>query len=231
MIARRTTLIALALLASMPARASYPEYRLPDDLIARRITFLSDGTPLVGHFVQAKAQAGQRLPTVILCQGTGGLQHYHLAQAIALARAGYTAMTFDYRGWGESRGRLVPVDRTALPRKDGQPAPIPVIEVRETVDPVEQTLDVLAAISFAASEREVDSSRLGLWGTSLGAGIAAEAMVLDGRVKAVVALAPTTCAAAPPPCSRSATSRAGERAASWPIPRRSHVSRASCTAT
>ena len=187
MIARRVAVIGLALLAAGPASASYADYRLPDDLTARRVTFLSDGTPLVGHFVQAKALRGHRLPTVILCQGTGGVQHYHLAQAIAFARAGYTVMTFDYRGWGESRGRLVPVDRTAPPRKDGQPAPVQAIEVRETVDPVEQTLDVLAAIAFAAGEPEVDASRLGLWGTSLGAGIVAEAMVLDGRVKAVVA--------------------------------------------
>jgi dienelactone hydrolase len=187
MIARRTALLGLALLAATPARASYPEYRLPEDLAARRVTFLSDGTPLVGHFVQAKAQQGQRLPTVILCQGTGGVQHYHLPQAITLARAGYTVVTFDYRGWGESRGRLVPVDKAAPPRKDGQPASVQAIEVRETVDPVEQTLDVLAAIAFAAGEPEVDASRLGLWGTSLGAGIVAEAMVLDTRVKAVVA--------------------------------------------
>jgi len=185
-IARRTALIALALLP-VPAHASYPEYRLPDDVAARRVVFLSEGTPLVGHVVQAKARAGQRLPAVILCQGTGGLQHYHLAQAIAFARAGYTVLTFDYRGWGESRGRLIPADRTAPSRKDGQPAPVQAIEVRETVDPVEQTLDVLAAIAFAAGTSEVDINRLGLWGTSLGAGIAVSAMLLDTRVKAVVA--------------------------------------------
>lgn len=187
MIARRATLIGLALLPTMPARASYPDYRLPDDLTARRVMFLSEGTPLVGHFVQARAQQGRLLPTVILCQGTGGLQHYHLAQAITFARAGYTVMTFDYRGWGESRGRLVPADRTAPPRRDGQSAAVQAIEVRETVDPVEQTLDVLAAIDFAAREPEVDSGRLGLWGTSLGGGIAVSAMLLDSRVKAVVA--------------------------------------------
>jgi len=185
-IARRTMLVALALLP-LPARASYPEYRLPDDVVARRVTFLSEGTPLVGHLVQTKARLGQRLPTVILCQGTGGLQHYHLAQAVTFARAGYTVMTFDYRGWGESRGRLMPVDRTAPPRRDGQPAAVQAIEVRETVDPVEQTLDVLAVIAFAVGEPEVDASRLGLWGTSLGAGIAVSAMLLDMRVKAVVA--------------------------------------------
>jgi alpha-beta hydrolase superfamily lysophospholipase len=170
MIARRTALVGLALLPALPARASYPEYRLPDDLVARRVTFYSEGTPLVGHFVQARAQAGQRLPTIILCQGTGGLQYYHLAQAITFARAGYTVMTFDYRGWGQSRGRLVPAG-----------------EVRETVDPLEQSIDGLAAIAFAAGEPEVDIDRLGLWGTSLGGGIVAYVMVMDWRVKAVVA--------------------------------------------
>jgi dienelactone hydrolase len=169
----RALAVLLVLLATLPARASYPDYRLPDDVVARRVTFYSEGTPLVGHIVQARAQAGQRLPTIILCQGTGGLQHYHLPQAIAFARAGYSVMTFDYRGWGQSRGRLVPVGAQ-------------VSEVRETVDPMEQSLDVLAAIAFAVAEPEADANRLGLWGTSLGGGIAAYTMVLDWRVKSVV---------------------------------------------
>jgi alpha-beta hydrolase superfamily lysophospholipase len=170
MIAR---LLVLLLFVASPAWASYPEYRLPDDVQARRVDFLSEGTPLVGHIVQAKAKAGQRLPTVILCQGTGGLQHYHLAQAIAFARAGYTVMTFDYRGWGASRGRLIPVQSQT-------------VEVRETVDAVEQTLDVLAAIAIAVAAPEVDAARLALWGTSLGATIALQATIYDGRIKAAV---------------------------------------------
>ena len=186
MIARLLAVLFAALLLAAPARASYPEFRLPDDLAARRVIFLSEGTPLVGHIVQSKTQSGARLPTVILCQGTGGLQHYHLAQATTFARAGYTVMTFDYRGWGESRGRLVPVDMTARPRRDSQPSSVQAIEVRETVDPWEQTFDTLAAIAFAMGEPEVDPSRLGLWGTSLGATIAMQATLFDARMKAVV---------------------------------------------
>lgn len=187
MIMRALAVLFALLLLAAPARASYPEYRLPDDVTARRVTFLSEGTPLVGHVVQAKTQAGQRLPAIILCQGTGGLQHYHLAQAIAFARAGYTVLTFDYRGWGESRGRLVPVDMNAKPRKDVQPGAVQAIEVRETIDPFEQSRDVLAAVAFAVGAPEVDPTRLGLWGTSLGATIAAYAMILEPRIKAVVA--------------------------------------------
>lgn len=173
--------------ASPPLVAAiYPEYRVPEDLSVRRAMVLSEGTPLAAHVLQARSKAGKRLPTIALCQGTGGLQHYHLAQAFAFARAGFTAITFDYRGWGESRGRLIPTDTAAAPRRDMRPFAVEAIEVREVVDPAEQALDVMAVIAWAAGEPEVDAARIGLWGTSLGASIAAQATIYEPRVRATV---------------------------------------------
>lgn len=173
-------------LSAGPSLASYAEYRLPDDVIARRAVVLSEGVPMIAHVVQARAQAGTRLPTIILCQGTGGLQHYHLPQAISFARAGFTAITFDYRGWGESRGRLIPADPAAPAWRDAQPHETQVVEVRETVDPYEQAFDVMALVAWAVAEPEVDAEKLGLWGTSLGASIAAFVTINEPRIRAAV---------------------------------------------
>jgi dienelactone hydrolase len=179
--------LLLALFLPELASASYAEYQVPFGMAVRRATVMSEGTPLAAHVLQSQEHAGKRRPAIILCQGTGGLQHYHLAPAIAFANAGYTVITFDYRGWGESGGRLVAADAAARTRKDGKPQGAQVIEVRETVDPFEQAADVAAVIAWAAGEPEVDAGRLGLWGTSLGGGIAFYAMLNDSRVKAMVA--------------------------------------------
>jgi dienelactone hydrolase len=190
----RRSLLSLMVAGSLlglaaPALASYRDYRLPDDLVARRATILSEGTPMIAHVVQAKAQKGARLPTVILCQGTGGLQHYHLPQAIAFARAGFTAITFDYRGWGESRGRLIPAETNAAPRLDLNAYSARVVEVRDTVDPYEQSFDVMAVVAWAMAEPEVEPAKLGLWGTSMGASIALYVTIHEPRIRATVAQA------------------------------------------
>lgn len=171
------------------ACASYPEYRVPPELNVdvRRVTILSEGAPLVGHVLQAAERLGRRLPTVVICQGTGGLQHYHLHPALTLAKAGFTVITFDYRGWGRSRGRLIPADRAAPPRQDGAPGSVEAIEVRETVDPLEQARDVMAVMAWAMADPAVDAERIGLWGTSLGASIVLYVAAHEPRVRALVA--------------------------------------------
>lgn len=180
-------LMLLVVLLPAVAHASYAEYRLPWGVSAKRVTVLSEGTPLAAHVVQARSHTGKPLPTVILCQGTGGLQHYHLHQAEAFAKAGYTVITFDYRGWGESRGRLIPAEAKTSGRDDARSHKLEVIEVRETVDPVEQVTDIAAVVAWAMAEPAVDTSRLGLWGTSLGASLALSAAINEPRIRAVVA--------------------------------------------
>lgn len=173
----------LALLP-MLALASYPEYRVPGHVAVRRATVLSEGIPLVAHVLQAKEGAGKRLPTIVLCQGTGGLQHYHLYNAVAFANAGFTVITFDYRGWGQSAGRLVAAEPgAARSRQDGQAHAAEVVELREVIDPFEQAADTAAVLAWAVAEPEVDADRIGIWGTSFGGGIALYTAINDSRIK------------------------------------------------
>lgn len=84
-------------------------------------------------------------PTIILCHGFCGIQELLLPPfAEAFTEAGFTTITFDYRGFGASggeRGRLVPAM---------------------------QIEDILSVVHWCQSLPEVDSARLGLWGTSFG---------------------------------------------------------------
>lgn len=101
--------------------------------------------------------------TVLLCHGFCGTQPLLLpAFAAAFAQAGYLAVTFDYRGFGESggeAGRLVPSM---------------------------QIDDILAVLDWLKTHDQVDAQRIGLWGTSLGGGHVMGAAARDAGVRCVV---------------------------------------------
>jgi len=124
---------------------------------------------------------GRRLPTVIMAPGWGATAASLRQDAVELARAGYVVMLFDYRGWGDSDGRLA----------GGRPAPGgpftgEVRELRGYVDPWEQAEDWFNAVSYAAADPRVDAGRIGLIGADLAGGHVIHAAAYDPRVKALV---------------------------------------------
>src|SRR6185437_7901674 len=49
--------------------------------------------------------AGEQRPGVVLCCGYTGVKNLYLDEmARRLAAGGYAALTFDYKGWGQSEG-------------------------------------------------------------------------------------------------------------------------------
>ena len=104
--------------------------------------------------------------------------------AIAFARAGYLVVTFDYRGWGNSDSRLILADNK-LEKKDGKLI-AEVKEVREVVDPIDQTTDIMNAIHWVVGESQCDATRIGLWGSSYSGGHVVYVAAHKPRVKAFV---------------------------------------------
>ena len=103
----------------------------------------------------------------MLCTGMGLIKEVWVPEyAKRLNNAGYVTLLFDYRSFGESHGQ---------PRR----RLVPQLEVR----------DAQAAVSFLQSLAEVDASRIGAFGVSLGASVATALAGADARVKATVALA------------------------------------------
>lgn len=132
----------------------------------KAVTFYSDGVRLSGDvYFPEDLEPGDRRAGVVLCHGYTGVKDLYLPDnARVLNQAGYVAMTFDYKGWGESAGprsRLVPYSRVA---------------------------DVQAALTFLGTLPEVDADRLGLYGTSYGGATAVWVGATDARARCVVSV-------------------------------------------
>src|SRR5262249_37512291 len=124
-----------------------------------------------------------KLPTIVMSHGWGGTAAALRPDAVRFARAGYLVVAFDYRGWGNSDSRLVAVGKPE--KKDGKLI-AEVKEVREVVDPIDQTTDILNAISWTAVEKQCDKDRIGIWGSSFSGGHVVHVAARDPRVKAFV---------------------------------------------
>ena len=68
----------------------------------RHVVIYSEGVRMSGTVYYLQAQEGKKLPTVILSHGWGGMAGLLRPEAERFARAGYFALAFDYRGWGDS---------------------------------------------------------------------------------------------------------------------------------
>jgi fermentation-respiration switch protein FrsA (DUF1100 family) len=134
--------------------------------VQQQVSFYSDGLKLAGVlWVPDDVQPGERRAGVVLVLGFGGVKEYTVPDvAQALMQAGYVALTFDYRGFGESEGpkwRLIPA---------------------------EQIRDIRHATTFLANQAAVDPERLGIYGVSFGGGNATLAAGTDPRLKCLVSV-------------------------------------------
>ena len=102
-------------------------------------------------------------PVIILCHGFCGIREILLPDfAEAFTRAGFSTITFDYRGFGDSdgeRGRLVPAM---------------------------QIDDIISVVNWAREQPSLDAQRIGLWGTSFGGCHVFGAAVRDPGIKCIV---------------------------------------------
>ncbi|WP_437722998.1 alpha/beta fold hydrolase [Sorangium sp. So ce861] len=146
-------------LAAPPA----PDYRV------EHVRFSSEGAGLVGVLhLPARAREGERLPAVaVLGSWTTVKEQMPSLYAQRLAAAGFAALTFDFRGFGESEG---------APRHEESPA--------------RKIEDLRAAVAFLSAHPAVDAGRLGLVGVCASSGYIAAEAADDPRVKSVVMVAP-----------------------------------------
>jgi dienelactone hydrolase len=161
-----------------------PEFTVPEDIVLRRESIFSEGTRMAAEVFAPAAPATDKLPTIVMSHGWGGTAAALRPDAIVFARAGYLVVAFDYRGWGGSDSRLILAEQKPEMR-DGKLI-AEVKEVREVVDPIDQTTDILNAICWAAGDKQCDPARIGLWGSSFCGGHVVYAAARDPRVKAFV---------------------------------------------
>jgi len=171
------------------AQSNSAAYQAPADIAYRQATVISEGSRLSAEVFALKDKAGQALPTIVMCHGWGGVAERLRPDALVFARSGYFVVTFDYRGWSASEGRLLAA-KPLVRGKPGEPVNAEVLEVREVVDPLDQTTDLQNVIHWVHGEKQCDQARIGLWGTSYSGGHVVYAAARDPRVKATVSQVP-----------------------------------------
>ncbi len=174
-----------------PARlltAPSAQFKAPDNIDFRNADITSEGVRLHAELFSLKSLAGKPLPTIIMAHGWGGVAANFRRDAIDFVNAGYLVILFDYRGWGESDSRLVLTKPSPIKPISGQNQKFTaeVTEVREYVDPLEQTTDWFNVINWAVGEPVVNKDRIGIRGSSYSGGHVFYVAALDSRVKAVV---------------------------------------------
>jgi fermentation-respiration switch protein FrsA (DUF1100 family) len=134
----------------------------------RDVEFQSAGERIVGHLYRpAAAMEDERTPAVALCGPISSVKEQTVPHyAERLADAGYTALTFDPRGFGESGG-----------------------EVRARYDPSAVIEDYHNAVSHLLTRPDVDPDRVAAVGICMGGGYAVSLGARDKRLRAVVSIA------------------------------------------
>jgi pimeloyl-ACP methyl ester carboxylesterase len=130
----------------------------PETLLGRPtvIPFSSPAGASEGWFFPGRSTA----PTIILCHGYLSNREELLTLVTALQEHQYNVFVFDFSGHGRNK--------------------------RFTTLGYRETQELLGAISAVATRSDVDRTRFGVWGTSLGAYAAGSAAAGEMRVRAIV---------------------------------------------
>jgi fermentation-respiration switch protein FrsA (DUF1100 family) len=131
------------------------------------VRFKAGDGECVGRLFRPQASTAP-VPCVVMGSGFSCVRDQGLDLfATHLADAGFAALAFDYRHWGESAG-----------------------EPRSLMDPARQREDWRAAIAHAGALDGVDAAQIAMWSYSLGTGHI-QALAADGaEVAALVCVAP-----------------------------------------
>ena len=157
------------------------------EVIKRTQTLFSEGTRIAAEiYLPASPAVAEGFPAILMCHGWSGVKNRLAAFADGLARTGLAVMIFDYRGWGESDGRIIATKDAPSLLEAGERT-LKVRVLREIVDPLDQVADANNCLAALASEPGVDPTRIGVWGTSFGGGHAVFLAGTNPVIKAAVA--------------------------------------------
>lgn len=135
------------------------------DSCEEHVTIVSGGIPL--RAVICTPPDTSPAPALIICHGAFEYKERYLDMARYAARAGIAAMVPDMNGHGESGGERFE------------------IQISRWVENIRDCIDFLTA------RREVDADRIAAFGLSTGGTAVIEAAIVEHRLKAVIAYAPT----------------------------------------
>jgi len=152
------------------------------------IKLWSEGVRLEGDIYRpAGLKAGTKLPGILMVHGWGGLKgHLNRNYAPQFAELGFIVLTFDYKGWGKSNGPLM-ISEILPEIEESAEVTVKATHIRKIVNPLSMVEDARAALNYLAGDPQVMSNNIGIWGSSLGGGIALVTAANNaGRINAYV---------------------------------------------
>lgn len=157
---------------------NFPKLELPDSVSKQNITIWSDGRALDGDIYRPKQlSAEQIVPAIVTSHGWGGTKETAARYAAKFADAGYIVVTFTHSSWGESDGNRYKTISNSTES---------IHTVRHVIDPIDWIQNVRSAVDYLEGEPNVDTNRIGAWGTSFGGGIVVANASQDERIKSIV---------------------------------------------
>ena len=131
------------------------------------VEFSSRGAILRGILLAPKGKT-DAVPAIVMAPGMSGVKEGSIMKyAEYFASGGFAVLAYDNINFGESGG-----------------------EPRQEVDPALQRRGYRDAITYVSSRREIDKTRIGIFGTSYSGGHVLEVAAHDRRVKCVVSQIP-----------------------------------------
>lgn len=156
------------------------------------VTIWSQGVRLEGDIYKPKGlKADDKIPGILMVPGWGGnKKNIEKNYAPHFAKQGFIVLSFDFKSWGQSDGPIVLAEKLATV-DEATEINVKATHIRQIINPLSMIEDVRAALHFLGGEPQVMPNNLGIWGTSMGGGLALVAASNDDRVKALVSqLAP-----------------------------------------
>lgn len=134
-----------------------------------RVTFASHGEQIVGDlYLPEDLDAAEPRPALVVTGAWMTVKEQMPARyAREMADRGFVALTFDFRGWGESGGAR-----------------------RQYEDPSTKIADIRAAVTYLATRPETDKDRIGGLGICASSGYMVAAAAKDAAIKSVALVAP-----------------------------------------
>ncbi|HAR46563.1 MAG: hypothetical protein A2X56_08060 [Nitrospirae bacterium GWC2_57_13] len=124
------------------------------------VTFTTDDGIVLAGWIIEPPRGNAAMPAVVICHGVGANKSDFSELGASLVKRGFMVLLFDFRAHGESKGR-----RTSLGHLEQK--------------------DIAAALNFIKSRPGIDSSRIGIYGFSMGG---AAAILSAARAKGFAAV-------------------------------------------
>jgi len=137
------------------------------------ITYLSSHNEKVPGLFMLPPNAAGKLPCIILQHGLGGSKDSMKGLAEAMLDAGYACFAIDAKYHGERKGQLPILALLDYP-----------CEVRDSF--AQTVVDLRRAVDYLQTREDIDGSRIGYAGVSMGAMLGAMAAGVDTRIQCPV---------------------------------------------